>query len=87
MSNVIDLAKARVKAISKKRNSARGKVRAVPNLSGDGIELEYTMAGMDDLIVYLSLEEADAFRDLIDRVTSKARATGQGHLALPLDSP
>lgn len=80
MSNVIDLSKARTEALSKKRNSARGKVRAVPNPSGDGITLEYTLAGMDDLIVYMSLEEADAFRDLIDRVTSKARCiASQAH--------
>jgi hypothetical protein len=80
MADVIDLSKARVEALSKKRNVSRGRVHVVPNPSGDGITLEYTLGGMDDLIVYMSLEEADAFRDLIDRVTSKARCTAsQAH--------
>jgi hypothetical protein len=41
MANVIDLAKARREALSKKRNSSRGIVRAVANPEGDGITLEH----------------------------------------------
>lgn len=73
MANVIDLAKARREALAKKRNSSRGIVRAVANPEGDGITLEHVHSGMDDLILYMDLGEAEQLRDLIDRTISKAR--------------
>lgn len=69
MAEIIDLAKVR----AKKRSSSRGVVRATSSMLGDSITLECTLPSGDKLTMYMDLQEAEQFRDLIDRTTSKAK--------------